>query len=325
MPHQRFLTLFSRITIATAILFSSAANAADLHWAQSITEGDKLFNESKSEEARRIYQRALENLPKSEPELTKARIAVKIANTCANKSSLAIEHLETAVKIYGKLRIDSEKNPQNQTTNASDLEIKNAIASEEIDAIAFLSFRLSSIHENEKACSFMAQAIPLIEKLDGKHLRMADHLVHYAGYLLEAGEAEKSNNAITSAIALCDQENSLEEKRKRLTLILIQIAAYYHSKADWNNVEKYYKQAIYAGESLWYPSYGWSMIAMDEYKTFLQKRGRVREAEKLQKRLERIDDTGKDPEGKNVSKYWNHQKEPADTHRIGIGHRVKKK
>lgn len=280
-------------------------------WTATVSRATEAWKAGNSQLAQDLYKQALTEIPSDLKKVEQAELFFKYGSALllTNKSA-GEEHLQKALKLAGDASSNLESNDK-----------KNAQLRTEI---------LTTLYENSlsskdysKALNYAEQLLPLKKSTQGEHPQYAAFLASYALALAQAGNKLAARKQIANAIEICEQENSIEEKRIGLAEALSAIANYYNQTRKYKFAEQYYEKAIYAGESLWFPLYRWTMTAMSSYREMLKATGKTSKANRLQKRLEEIDYTGGDPEGKDVCKFWNGEDAEMLPTTGGVAHIVK--
>ena len=266
-------------------------------WRDLISKAKTLEHNEKYREAEDVYAKALANLPSSASDQDRALVLHLLGLASQNREQ-SIQRLIESVNLY---------------------ERSNSSSEDYVETLRLLGVQLGREKRYMEKQYYLAKALVLRDKVIGKHLRYALCLVDYSTASAQAHDMDKSNKAIREAMRIANSETSLTEKREHLVQLLSNAAEYYfQQRGDVATADKLYKRAVYEGESLWFPLYGWSMNAMYEHMQMLRKAGREREAKSLEQRLQIIGTTGNDPKGKDVCKFWNGEDAPPGTPSAGI-------
>lgn len=191
-----------------------------------------------------------------------------------------------------------------------------ARASKPTDELLSIYAWISFIGEGQEACDYAGKAVSLYEQLHGRNFGLASYLLSYAKAASGAGNNALANKSIEEALDIIGS-GTLDQRRYGETKDLIRIGEHYEANKDYKLAEKYYRKAIYTGETLWYPLYDLNLSAIMRLAQLYKSMGRKTDSEKQFARIQNIQDTGKDPEGKDVCKFWNGENAP-DNHVTAI-------
>lgn len=177
------------------------------------------------------------------------------------------------------------------------------------DVFRELVWTCLQLKENDEAEKYAKLGVSYAELVYGKRLRSAIALVDYASAAALNKEFELSEKIIKQ-IDEMRKNATIEERRDYETELLFQLGHSCDERKDYENAEKYYIEAIAAGETLWYPLYSWCKLSFSRLIGAYNAQGKFKESHRFFLRAMEIEDTGLDPAGKNMCKYWNGTKAP---------------
>lgn len=176
------------------------------------------------------------------------------------------------------------------------------------------------LNETSQAEAYAAQGADYAKKSYGDNLQCGQALVYYANAAAKNHNYALSQRLVNKIDELRSKA-SLDERRAYETEVLSRLGQSFRERKEYADAEKYCKEAILAGESLWYPLYSWNRKAFLELAVTYSEQNKEKECERTENRWISIEKTGFDPDGVNVCKYWNGKKAPDGPH-VTIGVRI---
>lgn len=291
--------LFNLFTVSgllvAQLIQASSSEAMDLsEWKKSVEEAQ--YNDTHSTgKALSLFRNVIANKPVNADAADLAAVYYRAGYLSFDDKPKAVELLKAAER-YG----EQIKKPNLQL----------------VDIYSALGNRTQGI----EACEYASKAAAMFKEINGEGIEYAIYLVPCAQAKFEVGEKKQAAQLIEKAVSISEHA-SLAERRNKETELFCKIGRFFETEKEFHSAEEYYKRAIYSGETLWYPLYKWTKFAIFRLASMMGENGRKAEEEKLWARLQNIEDTGKDPKGKDVCKFWNGENAPGGAPQVGVASR----
>ncbi len=282
---------FSIFAVICFLIGSSSVFADSL---LSLSDWEKLYKETRETDRRggrtlQSYEELITRNPEGVP-----------------PDELSICYLQLARKF------DDLHEQKSHLLKAIDLAKHATVKSPELcDAFSDLSYTCMRLGEYRDCETFAKMGMDYAAVVYGKSLRSGSSIVVYATAAAKNRNYKFAEELISKVDEMC-KKASLEERRDYETQLLFEVASAYQASGDFSSAEKYFRRAIYAAESLWYPLCDWCGRCFSNLVTCCNEQGQYAESDRVFARALSIQKTGNDPLGVDICKFWNGQKAPED-------------